>query len=58
MVTGERSKLLQVQHTNLFEYLRRHLVTAVKDDTEFPTSLHFFEKGSRVLVVKRKLTDL
>lgn len=44
--------------TNLFENLGSHLVTAVKDNTEFPASLHFFEKGSGVLRVKGELTDL
>lgn len=45
-------------HTHLFENLCSHVVTAVKDDAELPTSLHFFEKGSGVLRVNRELTDL
>lgn len=44
--------------TNLFENLCSHVVTAVEDDAKLPASLHLFEKGSRVLRVERKLTDL
>lgn len=44
--------------TDLFENLRSHVVTAVEDDSELPTSLHLFKKGSRVLRVQRKLPDL
>lgn len=34
------------------------MVAAVENDPELPTPLHFFEKRSGVLRVKRKLTDL
>lgn len=44
--------------TDLFENLCSHMVAAVENDPELPTPLHFFEKRSGVLRVKRELTDL